>query len=410
MAVHAERMTPDSQAIALLCTTLALPRGTATPLRGAEWSKLAALIRDADLRPAHLLAMDAEEIERAIGVPSDLSHRLEALLRRGGQLAFELERLANRGISLLTRADDAYPSLYKERLRQAAPPALYAAGDVSLLRLPGAAVVGSRDASPASLDFAGAIGRRLAGEGRAVISGAARGVDTAAMTAGLEAGGPSVGVVADSLEKAIRRLDLRDHVSAGALVLLSAYHPSARFTVGGAMARNRLIYCLAEEAYVVSSGEKGGTREGALENLKAGWVPLFVWADREAPAANHALLEAGGIPIDSRFGAGAGAAVRPPEPVERDALVGSRQSTDPGSSPDLRVVDAFDLVWPVLEDFLRTSRTLPEVRAHLDVEPGQAKAWLAKAVDRGFVVELRNPRRFQVPPPQPLALFETSGE
>ena len=43
------------------------------------------------------------------------------------------------------------------------------------------------------------------------------------------------------------------------------------------MARNRYIYCLADTAIVISStADKGGTWTGAIENLKAAWVPLWV--------------------------------------------------------------------------------------------------------------------------------------
>ena len=58
-----------------------------------------------------------------------------------------------------------------------------------------------------------------------------------------------------------------------------------------------MIYCLAEAAVVVSSGESEGTRAGALENLKAGWVPLFVRDDPDAPPGNRELLDAGGLAI-----------------------------------------------------------------------------------------------------------------
>jgi DNA processing protein len=73
------------------------------------------------------------------------------------------------------------------------------------------------------------------------------------MIAALDAGGYAIGVVADALDKAIRRQDLRPHIAKGQLILVSPYHPQARFTVGNAMRRNRLINTLAEAAFVVAS-------------------------------------------------------------------------------------------------------------------------------------------------------------
>lgn len=61
------------------------------------------------------------------------------------------------------------------------------------------------------------------------------------------------------------------------------------------MARNKLIYCLAEYAVAVESSlEKGGTWAGAIENLKAGWVPLLA---RPGTPGTDALIIHGATPL-----------------------------------------------------------------------------------------------------------------
>lgn len=291
-------LSPDSQAIVLLCSTLALPKGAITkPLTPKEWSSLAATIHGSELTPSALLGLDATEIAEAVGVGPEAASRFAELLSRGGQLALELDRLSSRGIWILTRADDGYPPFLRRRLRATAPPVLFGAGRSSALVERAVAVVGSRDADEASVAFATALGRGCVRSGLAVVSGAARGIDSAAMLAALDAGGTAIGVVAEALERAVRRQDLRTHLADGEATLIAAQHPDAGFSVSGAMGRNRLIYCLAEAAVVVASGESGGTRAGALENLKAGWVPLFVRNDSDAPSGNRELLEGGGLPI-----------------------------------------------------------------------------------------------------------------
>ncbi len=51
--------------------------------------------------------------------------------------------------------------------------------------------------------------------------------------------------------------------------MISPYSPEAPFhSVGNAMARNKLIYCMADQALVVHSRREGGTWNGALENLE----------------------------------------------------------------------------------------------------------------------------------------------
>ena len=203
--------------------------------------------------PGRADRLDADELAAALGLEHAAAQRIVELLSRGGQLALELERLASRGIWLLTRADDEYPALLKKRLRKTAPPLLFGAGRAELLTQRAVAVIGSRDADQDSLDFATTAGRRLAAAGLSVVSGAAQGIDSAAMLGAVDAEGAAVGVVAEALERAVRRQDLRPHLADGTVVLVSAYHPGARFTVGQAMGRNRLIYCLAEAAIVVTS-------------------------------------------------------------------------------------------------------------------------------------------------------------
>ena len=68
------------------------------------------------------------------------------------------------------------------------------------------------------------------------------------------------------------------------------------------MQRNKYIYCLADAALVVHSGTKGGTWNGATENLRNRWVPLWVKRTADAVAGNHALAQQGGSLIAESAG------------------------------------------------------------------------------------------------------------
>jgi predicted Rossmann fold nucleotide-binding protein DprA/Smf involved in DNA uptake len=293
-------LSNDSKALVLLGSRLALPReAAAAPLSAAEWTRLAArLVASEWQQPAALFGKSAAALTATLGLDPPLAERVATLLKRGGQLAFELERLATRGIWVLTRADPAYPRRLKERLGAHAPVVLFGAGPMDLLVEAGIAVVGSRDVDAIAEQFATAIGTRAAGAGLVVYSGAARGIDRLAMAAALEHRGTAVGVVADRLERLLRAPDTRRYIAEEQLALVTPFHPAAGFSVANAMARNKLIYCLADYAVVVASGaESGGTRAGALEALRVGWVPLFVRADAGAPPGNLDLIARGGIPL-----------------------------------------------------------------------------------------------------------------
>lgn len=249
-------------------------------------------------RPRGLLGRPAEAQHEELGVGMDLAERTVALLDRGGQVAIELERLAARGVWAMSRADADYPARLKARLKAKAP-VLFGAGPTDLLQRGGVAVVGSRDVDSAGKAFAVAVGRRCAADGLTVVSGGARGVDRLAMAAATERGGTAVSVLADGLERWLHDPDLRRAIHDGAVTLITPFKPDAGFDIGNAMARNRLIYCLSDEAVVVaSSAAKGGTRAGAIENLRHAWVPLFVRAEEGMPEGNRDLIGRGGHPLE----------------------------------------------------------------------------------------------------------------
>jgi predicted Rossmann fold nucleotide-binding protein DprA/Smf involved in DNA uptake len=131
-----------------------------------------------------------------------------------------------------------------------------------------------------------------------VVSGGARGVDQFSMTAALDAGGTTIGALADSLLKKSLERNARKAIAEGRLLLISACHPNARFTVGTAMGRNKLIYAMADYGLVVSAEhKKGGTWAGADEELKREHsIPVFVRQGEGVPLGNSKLLGFGAVP------------------------------------------------------------------------------------------------------------------
>ena len=290
--MHSDTRT---QATMLLTATFGRSdRSDAKPLSIREWARFAVWLKDHELEPASLLKCDLPSVlsgwtDRTITVP-----RLEELLSRGGALGLALERWQRAGLWVMTRSDPEYPRRLKERLRQASPPVLFGCGDRTLLDRRGLAVVGSRDASEDDFAFTERLGSDAAGQGLAVVSGGARGVDQRAMLGALENEGVAVGVLADSLLRSVTSARYRKHVASGCLVLISPFNPEARFNVGNAMNRNRYIYCLSDAAVVIGSKTgKGGTWSGAIEDLEAGWVPLWVKRSPDAGSGNPELVARG---------------------------------------------------------------------------------------------------------------------
>ena len=296
-------LNDDGLVMLALCSAFGLPEGGGAgepaPFKLSEWNKLARQIQDSPLKqPAALPGHTADKLAKALVLPPEDAERLARLLDRSGRLALELEGLFSRGMWAISRADEWYPKKLRDTLKHQAPTVLFGAGDARLLSRGGVAVIGSRNIDEVGTAFAQEVGRRAAGARLPVVSGGARGTDRLAMGAALEAGGIAFGVMADSLDRTVRQPDLRQMLLDGQLVLLTPYAPTAGFSVGAAMGRNKVIYGLADFAVVVSSDHQtGGTWAGAAEALKAGWCPVFARDGADVPKGNRELLKLGAAPL-----------------------------------------------------------------------------------------------------------------
>jgi DNA processing protein len=96
----------------------------------------------------------------------------------------ELQAAQKLGAKLVARGEPGYPDALA-RL-DAPPPLLYIKGNPALANLPGIAIVGSRNGSAIGQKFTRHLVQELAGEGYAIVSGLARGIDTAAHTGAVD--------------------------------------------------------------------------------------------------------------------------------------------------------------------------------------------------------------------------------
>ena len=291
-----DALSADTEAVLLLCGRFGGEKQEPyQPLSTREYGELAKWLNAQNLRPADLLSISGQEGLRSVVEAKLEPKRIEFLLGRGTALALAIERWARGGIWVIARSDPEFPKRMRRHFKNSAPPLLYGAGDKQLLDAGGLAIIGSRDASEAALEFTRAIAAKCAKEGLAVVSGGARGVDAAAMQGVTEAGGQCVGVLASDLLKVSLNRQNRIGLQEGRLVLVTPFYPEAGFSPGNAMGRNRYIYSLADQALVIDSAlGSGGTWEGALENLQHKWVPLFVRSPGEG-AGNGELVRRGGV-------------------------------------------------------------------------------------------------------------------
>lgn len=286
-------LLPGERGLLLLCSQLG--DKTARPLTPAEYRRLWFQVLAADRRAIQPDAdLRAEDLLR-IGCNPRLAYRTEALLEREEQLDDYLAQLARGHIRVLTRLSPGYPRRLAKQLGLGAPMVLFYTGDPALFQCPAVAVVGSRDLRAAGRAAAQDVGELLARCGYALCSGGAAGADETAARACLDGEGSVVCYLAGNLVQEAERQ--RAALTGGHLLLTAAEAPDAAFSARRALERNRYIHAHGLAAVVCqSSYGKGGTWRGALENLKAGWSPVYVADDGSEGA--RGLLERGAQVLD----------------------------------------------------------------------------------------------------------------
>lgn len=181
--------------------------------------------------------------------------RLDELPTPGG-----LEQLCREGIRLVCPGDPEWPSRLDE-LGAARPYALWLRGhaDLRFSCLTSVAIVGSRAATAYGSYTGSEIAAALAEQGWTVISGAAYGVDGAAHSAALAAGGTTVAVLACGADMAYPagHRDLLDAIAEHGVVA-SEWPPGRNPTRLRFLIRNRVIAALAAGTVVIEAGERSG--------------------------------------------------------------------------------------------------------------------------------------------------------
>jgi len=161
------------------------------------------------------------------------------------------------GITALHLRHPDYPSQLTET--PAAPSVIYMKGEMLTADEPAIAVVGSRDATPYGLEMTRRISYDLARAGVTVVSGLARGIDTAAHRAALEAGGRTVAVLGSGLDRVYpqRNIPMAEKIVVNG-ALFTEYPPGVSALPQHFPRRNRVISGLCHGVLVVEAAFKSG--------------------------------------------------------------------------------------------------------------------------------------------------------
>ena len=216
----------------------------------------------------------AERFRQAPGArPSDLVAEPEA--RAAARRVLEKVRSRIGRFDVRVHGELEYPA----RLRDATNPVelFYFQGNWALASTPSVAVVGTRKPSPEAVTRAEHLARKLVSDGFTVVSGLAEGIDTAAHTAAIEAGGQTIAVIGTPLGEVYPKSNAALQARIAREFLLISQVPVERYEAQTFRTnrfffpeRNKTMAALTEATIIVEAGETSGTLVQAREALRQG--------------------------------------------------------------------------------------------------------------------------------------------
>ncbi len=168
------------------------------------------------------------------------------------------QKLAEAGGEAVPLTDPRYPPRLKEIFDP--PPMLFARGRIELLLELALGIVGTRRPTAYGISAVGRLAKDLAGAGLAIVSGMARGIDTAAHKAALEAGGATIAVFGCGIDEIYpsENRKLSERIAKEGLIL-SEFPMATPAYPQNFPIRNRIIAGISAGVLVVEGGEYSGS-------------------------------------------------------------------------------------------------------------------------------------------------------
>lgn len=285
----------DGYAAMLLTIALSPDREEyARPYSVQEFRRLEAEVRASELRRiGNLLELDISGLMIYLGMTEEEGYRAYTLLHRSVQLSYALEGFERRGIEAVTCYDADYPQRLARKLKAGAPPFFYRCGSAELFSRPSVAIVGISGVKTGAdvRDAIETIVRGAAEEGYTVVTGGELGVSRVAANLASRHGGALLDVLGGGMLEHIRDDNIAELIGGGRGAAVSLEHPEAMFTVSHAIARNKLLFAMADAAFIFNTDGKRGETD-ILQNRLCDWV--YAW---DGYPENRALIARGAIPM-----------------------------------------------------------------------------------------------------------------
>ena len=214
----------------------------------------------------NILRAEVDELASLPRISAEKAKKIveaEKHLEEAGETLTELDR---QGVNVMTLMDEDYPGSLTQLSDP--PPLFYYKGKFEPEATPRVAVVGTTQASQEGLRYAADIAGRLSELGVTVVSGLARGIDTAAHLATLNSNGKTYAALGSGFDRIYPPENGRlAELVAENGVLLSEFLPETPVSVGNLMSRNRIVVGLSQGVIVVEMRQENLDRSGSMNAI-----------------------------------------------------------------------------------------------------------------------------------------------
>ncbi len=241
---------------------------------------------------SQLMNVDIGGLMLKLDISEEEAYRLYTLLNRSVQLSYSLEGHLKQNIEVVTCCDPDYPDKLTQRIGDNAPAMFYRCGSDALLLRPMLGIVGISGikTSPEARAGIEALVRNGIRLGYTILTGGEMGVGRIACKLVRECGGTLVEVLGGGLSEHIHEENIAPMLDDGSATVISLEHPEALYTVSHAIARNKLLFSLAEAAFIFNTDGKRGEGD-AIRNRYCEWI--YAW---QGWPGNQGLISKGAIP------------------------------------------------------------------------------------------------------------------
>jgi DNA processing protein len=266
----------------------------------------------------------------------------------------EMRSVAASGAQYLFLDDAEYPELLTHI--DNAPPVITFKGNVALLDRPSVAMVGARNASAGACRFARQLAYELGDNGFSVISGLARGIDTAVHVGSIDSG--TVAVIAGGIDVVYppENRDLQNAIADRGL-LIAEQPPGTEPRARHFPCRNRIIAGLAMGTVVVEAAPKSGSLITARLAAEAGREVMAVPGSPLDPRSHgcNQLIREGATLVQNA--AEIAELIRPlDDRIVRRTIVAASPPLDDGGEADRRsVIDLMGMTYVSVDELVRQS-------------------------------------------------------